>query len=211
MAEVQDAMIDTSIVDIIYKILTDEESWYLVREMLWTLSIICKSRTVLKEFSKIIPALISHALSEHESIRVQALMVLAALSYNYENHPIYLKYRFLEEVTKMRSSFKKDDERYLPIIIILSNLSANTAHTLSLSNELANFCMQLIEVTRPDDILFKEACKSFANITYLQQFDHSWIQPLYFCAGKNCVEHSRLCRRSSRRTPKSHIRPSSPP
>ena len=43
LVEVQDVMIDKKIVEIIYKILTDEDSSYLVREMLWTLSIICKA------------------------------------------------------------------------------------------------------------------------------------------------------------------------
>ena len=173
-------MIDSGTVDIIYKILTDETNWYLVREMLWTLSIICKNRSALKEFVKIIPALISHALGEHSAIRLQSMMVLAALSYDYETHPVFLRYRFLEEITKQRATFKAGDELYLPAIIIVSNLSANTGHTISLSSDLTNLCTQMIDVSKPDDLLFKESCKALANITYLEQFDHSWISPMYY-------------------------------
>jgi len=169
-------------VEIIYKILTDEESWYLVREMLWTLSIMCKTKTILKVFIKIIPALISHALSTHPEIRLQSLMVLAALSYDYETHPVFLKYRLIDEVIKQKATFLTDDPRFLPIVIILSNLSANTNHMLSLSAELTDFCLQRIYESKSDDLLFKEACKSLANITYLEHFDHKWVYDRYFSA-----------------------------
>ena len=143
--------------------------------MLWTLTLFCKSRNVLKQFTKLIPVLVQHCMSENPEIQLQSLIVLAAISYEFDSHPHFLKYHILIGLIKIRCGFLIDDIRYLPLIIILSNLSANTSLAIPLSLDLVCLSTHLIEIKKYEDIQFQEACKALANLSYLPHFDVSWI------------------------------------